>query len=156
MAFIGNKTGNKSDMVVTLFALFSILIAGGISIATITTNNEIESEINVNIYEIDPLIRAEQAAMAGIDAAKGHIQCHGIVDPGGLPNQYYANGARFEAVWDEINLKDSTVHVVSTGFCQTEKGEEFTTKYESIIKVNLIATHDQAILQDFYKANHNR
>jgi hypothetical protein len=154
MGFI-DKKGNRSDMVVTLIAIFSIIMAGGISIATITTDQNTDSApVSLNIYDADPLARAEQAAVAGIHAAKGHIQCHGVVEKGGLPDQYYANGARFMTVWDDLNLSDSTVHVVSTGYCRDANGEEHVTKLESIMKIDLLFAHQPALLQDYYNSGH--
>jgi hypothetical protein len=149
------KKSNRSDMVVTLIAIFSIIMAGGISIATITTDqNTDNAPVALNIYDTDPLARAEQAAMAGIHAVKGHIECHGRTDKGGLPDQYYANGARFTAVWDDINLTDSTVHVVSTGYCRDNSGEEHVTQLESIMKIDLLYSHHSSILQDYYSSSH--
>jgi hypothetical protein len=153
MGVFGEKRGKTGDTVITLFAVFSIILAGGISIATITTDQNTEMGRNISIYDTDPLTQAEQAAIAGIHAVKGHIECHGITENGGLPYQYYANGARFEAVWDDIDLADSTVHIISTGYSQNDLGEKFTTKFESIIKVDLITAHNQSILHDYYRAN---
>ncbi len=150
MAGYGNGRSNRSDMVVTIFAIFAILLAGGISVATISTDKNSDIGAINTVMDAQPLARAEQAAMAGVSAVKGHIECHGITESGGLPDQYYANGARFNALWDEINLADSTVKIISTGYCLDDDGLEYSTEYESIIKVDLLASHDHPILQDYY------
>ena len=154
MAFNGKKS-NRSDTIVTLIAIFSIILAGSISIATITTEQNIDNTASLNIYDADPLARAEQAAIAGIHAAKGHIQCHGLVDQGGLPDQYFANGARFMTVWDDINVNDSTVHIISTGYCRDNNGEEHITKLESVVKIDLLISHHQPILHDYYDSHNS-
>ena len=156
MAVFGNKRGNRGDSAVTIFAIFAMLLAGGISIATISTDKNTDTGIPVNVMDIDPLARAEQAAAAGVKAVQGHIECHGITESGGLPDQYYANGARFNATWDEINLADSTVKIITKGYCVNENGMEYSTTFESVIKVNLLATHNQAILQDYYNSGYEK
>jgi len=153
MKFFKARQDNRSDIVVTLFALFALLLAGGISIATITTDKEVKSSDRTEFGLDDPLNKVEIAAKAGIDAARGHIQCHGITESGGLPSQYYANGARFEVVWDKINLLDSTVHIISTGFINHDDGQIYTSKLESILKVDLMVTHEIPILHEYYKQN---
>lgn len=153
MAFFRYNKGNKSDTVITLFALVSILMAGGISLATISTDKNSGIGQEIDVYDVDPLARAEQAALAAISAARGHIECHGITESGGLADQYYANGARFTAVWDEINLADSTVRVAATGYCLDDSGEEFKTRFESVIKVELLKAHERPAMHDYYKSN---
>ena len=88
-----------------------------------------------------------------IAAARGHIECHGITESGGLKDQYYANGARFSAAWDKINLADSTVKVTVIGYCRDDSGEEYKTRFESVIKVELLKAHDRPPMHDYYKAN---
>jgi len=151
MKFLNARQDNRSDIVVTLFALFALLLAGGISIATITTDNEVKSSAKIDLGLEDPLNKVEIAARAGIDAARGHIQCHGITKSGGLPSQYYANGARFEVAWDKIDLSDSTVHVMSTGFINHDDGQIYTSKLESVLKVDLMVSHEVPILHEYYK-----
>ena len=153
MAFFDNRKGNRSDTVITLFALGAILLAGGISLATISTDNNSGIGQAIDIYEADPLSRAEQAAFAGISAARGHIECHGITESGGLRDQYYANGARFSAVWEEINMVDSTVKVTVIGYCQDDSGEEYKTRFESVIKVELLKAHGRPPMHEYYEAN---
>lgn len=153
MKFLNARQDNRSDIVVTLFALFALLLAGGISIATITTDNEVKSLNKIDLGLEDPLNKVEMAAKAGIDAARGHIQCHGITESGGLPSQYYVNGARFEVVWDKIDLSDSTVHVISTGFINHDNGQIYTSKLESVLKVDLLVSHEIPVLHEYYMKN---
>ena len=150
MALFRNEL--KGDSVLTIFALCAMLLAGGLSLATITTDFR-SATGNRNQSLNDPLTRAELAANAGISAARGHIECHGILDSGGLPEQYYANGARFKVSWDDIDLKDSTVHIVSAGFVDNAAGETYTSKLESIIKVDLLSVHDRPIFHEYYDRN---
>jgi hypothetical protein len=153
---IDNDSGkNRSDSFVTIFAIFAILLAGGISIGTMSSNEAIPNIV------ADPLDRAEQAAFAGIQAAKGHIECHGIKHRGALPQQFFANGGRFEVAWDEPNPADSTVRVVATGYYESildpEKGNShiYSSRLESVLKVNTVSTHSNgpAILDHYYQRN---
>lgn len=156
MATFGNGRSNRSDIIVTVFAVFAILLAGGISVATISTDRNTDTGLSNSVMDMEPLTRAEQAAVAGVSAVRGHIECHGITEGGGLPDQYYANGARFSAYWDKINLADSTVRIISTGYCLDDEGLEYTTEYESVIKVDLMALHDHPILEDYYYKDHKK
>jgi len=153
MGLIDNRNGNRSDIVVTLFAVLAIVMAGGISIATISTDKQADSFDKFNLGMADPVSKAETAALAGIEAARGHIECHSITESGGLPAQYYANGARFEVAWDEIDLTDSTVHIVSTGFISQNDGKIFSSIIESVHKVDFVASHERPILHDYYQKN---
>lgn len=150
MARFHGRSRNQSDLIVTIFAIFAILLAGGISIATISTDQQSQPMEAVNFDKQEPIVKAEQAALAGLMAVRGHIECHGIKEKGGLPDQYYANGARFSAVWDDINLNDSTVHVISTGYFGDNDGEMHSSKFESIIKVDLASAHNEGILNNYY------
>ena len=150
MGFGDKRSSNRSDTIVTLFALLAIFLAGGISIATISTDKQSDSLGQYNIGIDDPIGQAELAAMAGISAAKGHIECHGLTESGGLPGSYYANGARFEVAWDEIDLTDSTVYIVSKGYVSQADGQIFSSVIESVTKIDLLASHDRPILHDYY------
>jgi len=155
MSFNEKRNSNRSDTAVTMVVLCVMLLAGGISIATINTDQNSQLMDNSVLEIADPFDKAEQAAMAGIKAAKGHIECHGINESGGLPEQFFANGGRFEVAWDEINVNDSTVHIVSTGYYELNLDKIYTSQLESVIKVDIFATHSQQILKDYYK-NHSR
>ena len=153
MGFGEKRSGNRSDTIVTLFALLAIFLAGGISIATISTDKNTDSGDHYAIGVADPIGQGELAAMAGISAAKGHIECHGITEGGGLPESYYANGARFEVAWDEINLADSTVYIVSTGYVSQADGQVFSSVIESVTKIDLLTAHEPPIMHDYYKSH---
>ncbi|MCP4580460.1 MAG: hypothetical protein GY839_02500 [candidate division Zixibacteria bacterium] len=153
MGLFNNRHGSRSDVVVTLFALLAIVLAGGISIATISTEKQADPFGAEDLSLTDPVGKAETAALAGIDAARGHIECHGITESGGLPGQYYANGARFEVAWDKINLADSTVHIVSTGFMSQDDGKIFSSIIESVHKIDFLASHDRPVLHEYYQGN---
>lgn len=105
----------------------------------------------------DPTSKADEAASAGIQAARGHIECHGLKQQGALPRQFFANGGRFEVAWSDFNPTDSTVRVISTGYYEIpglpdEFGaKSYCTRLESTLKVNLISTHSQTpILARYY------
>jgi hypothetical protein len=148
MPMIDDRSKNRSDSVVMIFALFAIFLAGGISIATITTDHNTEVAFKDN-----PISKAEQAAYAGIQAAKGHIQCHGRTQSGSLPRQFYVNGGKFEVTWENINLSDSTVHVISTGFYDVDGGKSYSSKLETVMKITLLSSHQPPILDDYYQKN---
>ncbi|OQX91531.1 MAG: hypothetical protein B6D58_07635 [candidate division Zixibacteria bacterium 4484_95] len=146
MPRIVDRTKNRSDSIVMIFALFAIFLAGGISIATITTGRNTEVAFDNN-----PITKAEQAAYAGIQAAKGHIECHGRTQSGSLPRQFYVNGGKFEVTWENLNLSDSTVHIISTGFYDGDGGKSYSSKLETVMKVTLLSSHQPPILDDYYK-----
>ena len=155
MALNTKRNNSRNDMVITIVALTVLIFAGGISIATINTDHK-KSYLNDSILEpLDPFDKAEQAAIAGIKAAQGHINCHGIKESGGLPERFYANGGRFKVSWDDINIEDSTVHIVSTGYFETNDENTYTSHLESEIKVELAVTHNQKILSEYYKNHSN-
>ena len=151
MPFNAKRESNRSDTAVTMVVLCVMLLAGGISIATINTDQNSQLQDNSILETVDPFDKAEQAAMAGIKAAKGHIECHGLRENGSLPEQYFVNGGRFEVAWDDINVNDSTVHIVSTGFFELSTDKIYTSQLESVIKVNFLTTHGQQFLKDYYK-----
>lgn len=155
MPRIIDRSKNRSDIIVTIFALFAIFLAGGISIATISTNHKTHSRHNAEITLDNPVIKAEQAALAGIQAAKGHIECHGRIQSGSLPQRFYANGSRFEVAWEDIDLRDSTVHIISTGFYELDEGKFYSSKLETVIKVKLLSSHQPPILDEYYTKNLN-
>lgn len=155
MPRIVDRSKNRSDTIVTIFALFAIFLAGGISIATISTDLKTHSSHNAEIMQDNPVSKAEQAAFAGIQAAKGHIECHGRIQSGSLPRQFYANGGRFEVTWEDIDLSDSTVHIISTGFYELDGGKFYSSKLETVMKVKLLSSHQPPILDKYYRRNNN-
>lgn len=152
MSSFNESSGNQGDRVVTVFAIFAIILAVAISVVTMGSHEIIQLPVD------DPMSRADEAASAGISAAKGHIECHGLKQRGALPRQFFANGGRFEVAWGDLNPADSTVRVVSTGFYEIpgipdEFGaKSYCSRLESTLKVNLIATHNQSpILARYYQ-----
>ncbi|NLI16528.1 MAG: hypothetical protein GX409_09615 [candidate division Zixibacteria bacterium] len=152
MEILTESSAKQNDRLVTVFAVFAILIAIAISFASLG-NHDIVSPAVENPEDI-----AADAAAAGIQAAKGHIECHSLKSGGSLPRQYYVNGGRFEVIWGEFNPIDSTVKIRSTGYYELPGvADEFGTKsycarLETDLKVNLIATHNQSpILARYYQ-----
>jgi hypothetical protein len=144
--------GNQNDRLVTIFAVFAIILAGAISFATLG-NHDLVAPVAEN-----PEDRAADAAAAGIQAAKGHIECHSLKSGGSLPRQYFVNGGRFEVAWSAVSPIDSTVKIISTGYYELpgiadEFGaKSYCTRLETDLKVNLIATHNQtSILARYYQ-----
>jgi len=149
---LNESSDKQNDRIVTVFAVFAIIVAAAISFASFG-NHEIATPIAEN-----PEDQAADAAAAGIQAAKGHIECHSLKSGGSLPRQYYVNGGRFEVTWGEFNPIDSTVKIRSTGYYELPGiADEFGAKsycarLETDLKVNFIATHNQTpILARYYQ-----
>jgi hypothetical protein len=149
---LNESSGKLNDRLVTIFAIFAIFMAAAISFATLG-NHEIIAPV-----ADDPNDQAMEAAEAGIQAAKGHIECHSLKSGGSLPRQYFVNGGRFDVAWSALNPEDSTVQIVSTGYYEVpgmsdEFGaKNFCARLETNLKVNLIPTHNQApILAKYYQ-----
>jgi len=70
--------------------------------------------------------------------------------------QYFVNGGRFEVAWDDINLADSTVNIVSTGSYEFDSGNTYTSKLESVIDLDLLSSHNQQILSGYYNNHINK
>ena len=156
MKYNTRNTNSRSEIAVTIVAMFVLLLVGGISLTTISISQNTQTMTDTAYEPFNPVNKAEQAAMAGIKAAKGHIECHGIKKSGGLPQQYFVNGGRFEVAWDDINLVDSTVNIVSTGFYEFDSGNTYTSKLESVIDLNLLSSHNQQILSGYYNNHTNK
>lgn len=152
MEILNESSGEKTDRIVIIFAVFAIIMAAAISFATLG-NHEVTAP-----QAEDPGDRAAEAAAAGIQAAKGHIECHSLKSGGSLPRQYFANGGRFEVAWSEFNPADSTVQIISTGYYEIPgMADEFGAKsycarQETNLKVKLVPTHNQTpILARYYR-----
>jgi hypothetical protein len=147
---LNESTGKQNDRLVTVFAIFAIILAAAISFATLGDKNIIAPSAE------NPVDQAADAAAAGIQAAKGHIECHSLKSGGALPRQYYANGGKFEVAWGEFNPIDSTVKIISTGYYDIPgMADEFGAKnycarLETDMKVNLTATHSQTPILPIY------
>jgi hypothetical protein len=140
----------KNETIVTIAALFIMLLAAGVSLTTISVGNDIENNEYLLDESVDPVFEAERAALAGIKAAKGHIECHGIKARGNLPKRFYANGGSFEVAWGDINMADSTVRVMSRGYYEADDEKIYESKLESIINVKFLTAHDTQLLLNYY------
>ena len=147
----GRGYWSKSDNLVTVFAIFAILLAGGISLGTMSQPEITQQPV------ADPVKLAEQAAYAGIEAARWHIECHGLKAGGALPRRFYVNGGRFEVAWDGLNQADSTVRVLSTGYYEIAgdsleiENRVFCSMLETIIKIDCTAHPRSEILARHYQ-----
>jgi hypothetical protein len=149
---LNESSEKQNDRLVTVFAVFAIIVAAAISFASFG-NRDFDIPLAENPEDL-----AADAAAAGIQAAKGHIECHSLKSGGSLPRQYYVNGGRFEVSWGEFNPVDSTVKIISTGYYKlpgiTDEfgAKSYCARLETDIKVNLIATHNQSpILARYYQ-----
>jgi hypothetical protein len=122
-----DKGDFKADSIVLLLSVLAVLVAATLTMATISKNSD-----DFAYNSPDPLKRAEQAAKAGIEAARWHVQCHGRTDSGGLPERYFVNGATYRVEWDALDLSDSTVDI------------------RSRIKISYLPSHGDEILDDYY------
>jgi len=147
------RSENRGDFLLTFIAIGVILLAAGITVGKVKDDGHSATTVSI----ADPVAVAEAAAYAGIEAAKGHIQCHGSSGKGALPKQFYANGGRFEVVWDNFDAADSTVRVLAYGYCDIPGAEggngwTYTTRLESVIKIDRTHSNDRnKILRGFYE-----
>jgi len=139
---------SRADTVVLLFSALAVIIAGTLSMATISNNNSINHDNAGN-----PLILANQAAKAGMDAAKWHIECHGRTAGGGLAPRYYVNGALYSATWGDVDLNDSTVIVETKGSYRDRNNKLYSIDLKNEIKVDFLPAHNEAVLSSYYSKN---
>lgn len=144
---------NRGDFLLTFIAIAVILLAAGITVGKVKDDGHSTTTDSI----ADPVAVAEEAAYAGIEAARGHIECHGSSAKGALPKQFYANGGRFEVVWDNFDAVDSTVRVLAYGYCDIPGAEggdgwTYTTRLESVIKIDRTNLNGRnKILHGFYE-----
>ncbi len=145
----------KLDSVVLITSVLAVLVAGTLTMATIARNSD-DSEQRSEIFfdSPDPMMRAEQAARAGLDAAKRHIECHGRIEAGGLSPKFFANGATYTVAWDDVDMFDSTVVVRSLGEFSWGGERQYQADVESKIKIEFLPSHGQEILSAYY-SRHN-
>lgn len=144
----------KLDSVVLIISVLAVLVAATLTMATITRNSErAEQQSAILLDSPDPMLRAEQAAEAGLDAAKWHIECHGRVEAGGLSPKYFANGATYTVAWDDVDLSDSTVVVRSTGNFSWGGKKQYQADVESKLKIDFLPSHGEEILSIYYSRN---
>jgi len=135
---------SRADTVVLIFSLLAVIVAGTLSMATISTNHNAENRQDGN-----PVEMADQAARAGIDAARRHVECHGRVDAGSLSPKYHINGATYSANWDTINLSDSTVIIRAIGYYSSDD-KQYSVELDKVIKVNFQSAHKNVALDKYY------
>jgi hypothetical protein len=140
-----DKGDFKADSIVLLLSVLAVLVAATLTMATISKNSD-----DFAYNSPDPLKRAEQAAKAGIEAARWHVQCHGRTDSGGLPERYFVNGATYRVEWDALDLSDSTVDVRSSGYFSWGGERRYQVDLDSRIKISYLPSHGDEILDDYY------
>jgi hypothetical protein len=137
---------SRADTVVLIFSVLAVIVAGTLSMATISSNHTAESRQGG-----DPIKMADEAARAGIDAARRHVECHGRVEAGGLSPKYHINGATYSANWGEINLSDSTVAIRAIGnYSYNDK--QYSVELDKVLKVNFQSAHRNVALDKYYTA----
>ncbi len=150
MAF---REENKNDFVVLIFSLLAVIIAGTLSMATVV--NKPTDSASIRFDSDMPMDKANTAAIAGSEAAKWHIECHGRKDKGSLSPQYYINGATYAVEWDEVNMSDSTVIVRAKGEFVGPDNERYQAKIETKVKLDFFPSHKKEIMSDYYAKNRN-
>lgn len=145
----------KIDSVVLIISALAVLVAATLTMATITRNSvKSEQPDGISFDSPDPMKRAEQAARAGLDAARWHIECHGRIEAGGLSSKYFANGATYRVAWDDVDMTDSTVIVRSAGNFSWGGEKQYHVDIESKIKIEFLPSHRQGILSSYYSKYH--
>ncbi len=135
-------------MAVLVLSVLAVLVAGAISITTISNSSDKNYVAGVS----SPGQIADQAAMAGLEAAKWHIECHGRTTSGSIGPHFCINGALYSAEWGDMNPLDSTVVVKSTGDYEISKGQVFRAHLESKLKIEYLPPHKNMILSSYYSA----
>jgi len=139
----------RSDTTVLVLSIFAVLIAAVISMATISTRSADSNSFDSS----DPYDLAEDAAEAGLKAAKWHMECHGRTLHGGLAEQYYVNGALYDVEWDDVNPNDSTAAVRSRGIFREGKNQDYVVRLQSRVKLEFLPSHRNEILSSYYDQN---
>jgi hypothetical protein len=114
--------------------------------ATITSKSDKNVIYTANI----PGEIADEAARAGLNAAKWHIECHGRTSAGGLAPRFYVNGAIYSVKWGDINPGDSIVEIKSVGSFASGPGQSYRSILESKIKIDFLPAHKNTILTSYY------
>lgn len=144
-----DKGDFKADSFVLLLSAVAVLVATTLTMATISRNND---ELTFN--SPDPLKRAEQAAKAGIEAARWHIQCHGRTDSAGLPERYFVNGATYKVDWGALDMADSTVDVRSSGYFSWGGQRRYQVDLNTRLKIDYLPAHGIQALNNYYAEQH--
>ncbi len=144
------STGNsgKTDLAVLVLSVLAVLVAGAISMTTISSS----SDKNYVAGASTPAQMADEAARAGLEVAKWHIECHGRTTSGSIGPHFYINGALYSAEWGDMNPLDSTVVVRSTGDYEISTSQVFRAHIESQLKIEFLPRHKNMILNSYYSA----
>jgi hypothetical protein len=152
---MSNRGEIKLDSAVLIASALAVLVAATLTMATIARNSQKSEQLSQVFFDSpDPMERAEQAARAGVEAAKWHIECHGRIEAGGLSPKYHINGATYTVAWGDVDLSDSIVIVRSTGNFSWDGKRQYQVDTESKIKIESMPSHGQEILSAYY-SRHN-
>ena len=143
---MSNSFNGRTDLPVLILSILAVLVAAAISMATIASRSDKNTISATSI----PGDAADEAAKAGISAAKWHIECHGRTTAGSLHSHYYIYGGSYRVEWGDMNLRDSIVEVRSEGSFSSGNNQEYRVKLESKIKVEFLPAHKNAILTSYY------
>jgi hypothetical protein len=144
-----NSISGRTDLPVLVLSIIAVILAGVLSMATITS----KSDKNIIYSDNIPADMADEAARAGLGAAKWHIECHGRTVAGGLSPRFYINGAMYSVRWGDVNLNDSTVAVRSVGSIAAGPSQSYRSVLESKIKLEFMPVHKNMILTSYYSEN---
>jgi hypothetical protein len=143
---MSNSFSGRTDIPVLIVSIAAVLLAAVLSMATIVSRSDKSTITTTSI----PGEAADEAARAGINAAKWHIECHGRTTAGSLHSHYYINGGSYRVAWGDMDLRDSIVEVISEGSFSSGKNQEYRVKLESKIKVDFLPAHKNEILTSYY------
>jgi hypothetical protein len=141
-----NNVSGKTDLPILIISIIAVLVAGALSMATIAR----WSDKNVISTASIPVEAADEAARAGIGAARWHIECHGRTTAGSLSPHYNVNGGLYRVAWGDMNLQDSLVEVISEGIFTVANNQDYSVRLDSTIKVNFLPAHTNEILTSYY------
>jgi hypothetical protein len=136
----------RTDLPILILSVLAVAIAGGISVITMTHGSDKNAVYNQSI----PNDMADEAARAGLEAAKWNIECHGRTKSGGLGPRFHINGATYSVCWDDMNIADSTVLVHSLGDYEVGLNQNYQVFMESKIKIEFLPGCTNAILTSYY------
>jgi hypothetical protein len=138
---------SRTDIPILTVSALAVLIAAVISMATITTNKAREQ---VKVEAGNPYSFADEAAKAGVEAGKWHIECHGWIRRGSLSPRYCINGAIYRVEWDEVNMTDSTVNIRSCGEYPFDDLDRCVTSIQAKVKLSFLPYVKNEILSAYY------
>jgi hypothetical protein len=148
---MSKNISGRAELPILVLSILALVIAGGMSIITVSQG----SDRNEIIGQSTPNNRADEAARAGLEAARWHIECHGRTRAGSLGPRYFVNGATYTVQWNDMNMADSTVMVRSVGDFTVRIDQSYRVILESKIKIGFLPIHKNMILSDYYSADRN-